>query len=689
MSKNSSRNCYSNNFTALIAEKPRAAEKIALALKDYGKIEKCKYYRIPYYMIKNDKETILVLPSAGHLFGPSTSGRGIPIIKIVWKPLWEFDKSAYYTKPYYMMMASILPKADAYINACDYDIEGSVIGYKIIESFGDVKKAKRMKYSTLTKTDILNAFNKLSSLDLDNVNAGSARHELDWLWGINVSRLLMKSLKNETGKTVSLSAGRVQSPTLAEAIKRWEEINLYLPNPIFSISILGEYEGKKFLITPKDWCPETISEANDVKKYLEKNPYLIVEDYSESKDKISPPPAFNLGDLQKEASRIYGYSPFKTQSIAEELYLEALISYPRTNSQKLPKTINYAQILNNLSKQKYKSLIETLLKETNGKLNPVQGKEDDPAHPAIYPTGEVPKKLYGDYLRIYDLIVKRFLSAFSKDALLNKSFVTLRDGLNRKYKAEGLVIIDEGWFKYYSFSYPKTNEIPVLRKNDKVKIINIDLKTVWPKTNVFLSRPSLLRWMEKVNIGTEATRARIIEILYKRKYLINRGKRTEVTNLGYTVYKAIELISKQLISPELTRNFEEKLDMISKGKYSKEDVVNEAKEFLSKVIKEKLDDKSLGKNLAIALGIEEPEEKCSICKRQAKHRVSNYNLCDFHYMALKKMNEKLPDLSKRLEIDENRILKELSENAIVGLWIREASKFLLQNDERIAFRGIS
>lgn len=678
------RNCYSyKDFIALIAEKPKAAEKIAMALGSYGKLMKCRYYKIPYYVIKNDGKTLLILPSAGHLFGPSTNGRGVPIVKIVWKPLWEFDKAAYYTKPYYMMMSSILPKASSYINACDFDIEGSVIGYKIIENFGDVKKAKRMKYSTLTKNDIVEAFNKLTPLDFENVNAGSARHELDWLWGINVSRLLMKSFKNETNKNISLSAGRVQSPTLAEAIRRWIEINLYLPKPFLSILIIGEYDNKSFLITPKNWSPKTISEAKEIKKYLEENPILNVDDYQEGKENIPPPPAFNLGDLQKESSKIYGFSPFKTQSIAEELYLETLISYPRTNSQKLPKTINYKQIMNDLSKQSYKNLIDELLKETKGILNPIQGKEDDPAHPAIYPTGEMPKKIFGDYLKIYDLIVRRFLSAFSKDAILGKSFVALSDNKNRKYKAEGLVVLDEGWLKYYTFSYPKTNEIPILKKNDKVKIIKVELKTIWPKTNVILSRASLLRWMERVNIGTEATRARIIELLYKRKYLINNGKSTEVTNLGYAVYKAIELVSNELTSPELTRNFEEKLELISKGKYTKEEVVNEAKEFLTKIIKDKLNDKGIGRSLAIALGIEKPEEMCYICKREAKNKVSNYSLCDFHLMALRKIKENLPFLIDILESNEVNVLKELSENKTVGLWIREISKFLINNNIKI------
>ncbi|MDP8002749.1 MAG: DNA topoisomerase I, partial [Caldisphaera sp.] len=522
MSRYNKSDCNVNKrFVAIIAEKPKAAEKIADALGSLGRYNKCNYYRVPYWVVYKNGETILVLPSAGHLFGPSTRGKGVPITKIIWRPTWEFDKSAYYTKPYYQLMSNILPKADMYVNACDYDIEGSVIGYKIIENFGDLNKGMRMKYSTLTKPDIINAFNKLTNIDMDNVNAGSARHELDWLWGINVSRLLMKLFKISAGKSISLSAGRVQSPTLAEAIKRWEEINLYLPIPIFNINIVGEFNEKKFQITTKDWYPENISQAKDVVNYLNNNPILTVSSYQEFKEKIDPPPAFNLGDLQKEASRIYGFSPFKTQGIAEELYLDALISYPRTNSQKLPKTINYKEIIYGLGKQNYyKDLTNSILNETKGYLSPKQGKEEDPAHPAIYPTGEIPKKkLYGDQFKIYDLIVRRFLAAFGKQAVVNRSYAELLDGLKRKYKADGLIILDEGWFKYYTFSYPKANEIPVLKNGDKVYVVNVSLKTIWPKTNTTLSKYSLLRWMEKVNIGTKATRARIIEMLYRRKYL--------------------------------------------------------------------------------------------------------------------------------------------------------------------------
>ncbi|MEB2792561.1 MAG: DNA topoisomerase I [Caldisphaeraceae archaeon] len=670
-------------FVALIAEKPKAAERIAYALSSLGKYKKCRLYGIPYWIINKDGSSVLVLPSAGHLFGPSTKGRGLPITKIRWRPIHEFDRSAYYTKPYYKLMQRFIPLAESYINACDYDIEGSVIGYKIIEELGDPKKALRMKFSTLTKEDVIEAFHKIGGIDKENVRAGEARHELDWLWGINISRLLMKIIKDFSGKKISLSAGRVQTPTLAEAVRRWKEINLYLPIPFIQIEIVGEYEGRRFFITTKDWYPQSVSEARGLLDYLNENPILTTESFKEFGERINPPPAFNLGDLQREASRIYGFSPFRTQGIAERLYLEALISYPRTNSQKLPKSINYGNIMKKLEGQRYySSLVNELLRETLGRLKPVEGKEEDPAHPAIYPTGEFPKgRLDKDYFRVYDLITRRFLATFSKSALINNRIAVFVDGKNRKYKAEGLIVIEDGWYKYYKFSYPKEKEIPALKVGDEVKVVHASYRLVWPRCKTSLSKSSLLKWMERVNIGTKATRARTIEILYKRKYLSLIEGKSEVTELGYSVLKAIELISKELTSPELTRKFEEKLDKIYRESAKKDDIINEAKEFLVKIVKEKIEDKNIGNMIAKAIGLVRPEVRCSVCGREAKHNIAGNPLCEFHYEALKRIEDNLEVLSKKIEKNRNEVLKELVKNPSSGKWIKEASAFLLKRND--------
>ena len=141
---------------------------------------------------------------------------------------------------------------------------------------------------------------------------------------------------------------------------------------------------------------------------------------------ISPPTPFNVSNLQKEAYRIFKMSPATTLSIAESLYLAALISYPRTSSQKLPPSIGYKQILERLKMnyfQTNENIVNDILKREY--LAPYQGKEEDPAHPAIYPTGVKQKKLNVLQRKILDLIIKRFLSTFGNNAVTKYSEVTI------------------------------------------------------------------------------------------------------------------------------------------------------------------------------------------------------------------------------------------------------------------------
>ncbi len=377
------------------------------------------------------------------------------------RPIFEFDRRAGYLARFYRMLSRILPGAILYVNACDYDIEGSVIGFKIIEAFGDVTRAKRMKFSTLAPQDIRRAYARMDPLDVEMIEAGMARSEMDWLWGINVSRALMEAARRAAGKRVILSAGRVQSPTLVEAYRRWREINLHVPKASVAVKISVEKSGSVFEARPHGWKPPSLDTARSLKSEFRKDPWLAVDEVKSEKASMKPPPAFNLGDLQKEANRILGLPPLKTQSIAEDLYLEALISYPRTNSQKLPPSINYKSIIDKLARGPFAREAGELLRETGGVLRPVQGPKEDPAHPAIHPTGETPSRsLSREHMAVYELIVRRFLAAFSRSAIVGKSTVLLRDSRGRGWRSEGIRIEDPGWLKYYHYSAPREKLLP-------------------------------------------------------------------------------------------------------------------------------------------------------------------------------------------------------------------------------------
>ncbi|MCE4624776.1 MAG: DNA topoisomerase I [Desulfurococcales archaeon] len=666
-------------YVAIVAEKPKAGEKIAQAL---GRPVKCRYNNIPYWVIWVDGTKYIVAPSAGHLFGPHNDARGFPVYTYEWRPLFEFDKNAGYTRKFYRLMEYLLPGAYLYINACDYDIEGSVIGYMIIEAFGDIKRYRRMKFSSLSPIEIRRAFHNLEPPDTSLVEAGKARHEVDWLWGINVSRALMYAVRRATGRRVILSAGRVQSPTIVEAVRRWEEINLSVPLPQFNLTVKLTYSGIEFTARPHGWRPERVSEAKEIAAQLRAEGRLIVSTSKRAESRVRPPPAFNLGDLQKEAARLYKFSPMKTQSIAEDLYLDALISYPRTNSQKLPPTINYKKIIDSLSNLPgYSDLARRLLNETKGILRPVQGPKDDPAHPAIHPTGVPPKKpLDRDHALIYDLIVRRFLAAFSSYATISRTQLILVDSSGREYEARGITVVEEGWFAYYPYAQPSGERIPLLPSGARISIRSVSVRREWVRRVPELSKTSLLTWMEAQRIGTEATRARIIETLFKRRYLEARGNRTVVTELGMMVARVIEELFPDLSKPDLTRKLEAMLEDVRMGKITGREVVGVTVEELDELLKgfrEKLE--YVGDRLAISLGMKEPPQKCPICGRESTGE-SPYGLCELHWRALLRLKENLPKIMERLEIDKREALRLVASlRGQAGRWVSEVASYVLQN----------
>ncbi|MFN4045734.1 MAG: DNA topoisomerase I [Acidilobaceae archaeon] len=665
-----------SSYIAVIAEKPKAGEKIARAL---GFPSKCSYNGIPFWVLNVDGSNIIVVASAGHMFGLHTRSRGFPVFTYTWRPLWEIEASSQHLRRFYELLSTILPKASMYVSACDYDIEGSLICYMIIERLGDINKAKRMKFSTLTPQEIRGSYKRLLPLDRDMVEAGLARHELDWLWGINISRALTGAVRSVAGDKRVLSAGRVQSPTLIEAVRRWEDLNLHTPKPIISIVItLSAGPGKQFKAYPKGWKAETRLEALNVKRELEASRTLKVTSKSHSVESITPPPPFNLGDLQHEAYRLYKLPPMKTQEIAENLYLEGLISYPRTNSQKLPPTLNYEGIIKGLSSiPEYSGLAMTLIAETGGVLKPVQGKMDDPAHPAIHPTGEKPGRLEGGYKAVYDLIVRRFLAAFAKPASIARAKLVVKDSWGRLYESHGVNVLREGWLKYYPFLKPEGEPLPDVVEGGVVRVLDVSINISWSTPGVRLSKDSLLKWMEEMEIGTEATRARIIEVLYKRGYIIDRDGRSTVSDLGYAVAYIISELFPELSSPELTRVFEKKLEDIRLGRARREEVKEEAVKTIEALLKEynkRLD--TVKDSIAKALQLKKPDKPCLICGRES----IELNLCKYHYKAAFKLGETISEITKTLNTTPEEALETLaSKKSLTGLWVIEVSREAVKN----------
>jgi len=641
----------------IVAEKPKAAEKIAVAL---GNPKKRKKYGVPYWEIVNGRR-LVVVPAAGHLFGLAAKSGSFPVFEYEWRPLYEVEKGASHTKKFLALISSLSKGSSLYVNACDYDIEGSVIGYMIIKEFGDLKRSKRMVFHALTPSEIRRAWKNLRPLDWEMINAGLARHELDWLWGINVSRALMTAYRMATGKSKSLSAGRVQSPTLKEVVDRELEILTFVPVPYFTVSVRVD----NFVFEPTlqfERRDEARSWASNCEGRIEK--VELVE------EKISPPHPFNLPDLQMEAARLYGFSPAKTQSLAEDLYLDAYISYPRTNSQKYPKDLGYKGILNSLTRDGvYGPLARALMKETKGIFKPNNGPKDDPAHPAIYPTGKVPRGLDKDHTRIYDLIVRRFFATLASPARYEVKRVYL--SLNGKvFRVVGRRLKWKGWSLYYPYSAPQEKPFPPFNEGERVKA-SCSVRQQYTKSPERYTKAKIVKWMEKVKIGTEATRARIVETLFKRGYLKSVGGKVYATELGIGVALILSEYFPEIVSVELTRKFEEEMEKIMRGQKRREEVVSEAKKLLKYLMaKYKPHLKEVGERLALAIGESVPKKRCAICNREERAE----GLCIIHLRAKERLFAAYPEWRRRLGLSFEEYVKRLEKLSGAGSAVREVAK---------------
>ena len=213
----------------IISEKPKAAKKIADAIGNMRTVKSGDSY---YYEV--DGGSIVVAPAVGHLYGlvPGKEGWDYPIFNAVWKPTYR-NKGFEYAKSYVQNLKELGKQADEIIVATDYDIEGAVIGYNIIKlAVGktDLKRIKRMKFSTLTPQELLRSFKQAhlhNPFEIGMANAGLLRHYMDWFWGINLSRALTQSYKT-TGSFKVLSTGRVQGPTLKILVEREKEIQKFV-----------------------------------------------------------------------------------------------------------------------------------------------------------------------------------------------------------------------------------------------------------------------------------------------------------------------------------------------------------------------------------------------------------------------------------------------------------------------------
>ncbi len=529
---------------------------------------------------------MLVVSALGHLYALTQAAGGwtYPVYEMKWVPASQANRANTRVNAYIDTISALSKGVDQFVSACDYDQEGSLIAYNVLRyAVGEhsLAKSRRMLYSTLTRRDLAESWENMEpTLDYPVIAAGKTRHEVDWLFGINLSRALTLSVRKASGAKKTLSIGRVQGPTLSFVKEREAAIRGYVPLPYWKVYAETTVSGETIPLEYGKKRLEREVNARELASECRGRDGKVV-DVNKRSERLLPPPPFNLGDLQREAYRMFKMSPTATLKTAEKLYLGTYISYPRTNSQRLPPTLDLKGILEQLSEQRaYSKLIEELLK--NRSLRPRQGKKDDPAHPAIHPTGAKPRRLKEDEAKIYDLIVKRFLSCLGRPAVREKIDAEV-DVNGHSFYMRGVKTTKKGWLEAYEpYVEDKETALPKVEPGMVIPVTKFSTRRRYTKPPKRYNPSSLLRHMESREIGTKATRANIVDTLYRRGYI--KGKRITATDLGLRIAETLEEYCPSILSVELTRELEEYLEGIQVGERSPEAVVEGVKEALGPIL---------------------------------------------------------------------------------------------------------
>lgn len=608
------------SYTLVICEKPDAARRVSDALSA-GTFKSELVDGTTVFRFNRKGEEFVVCAAQGHVYGVSdpTEERSVyPVFDVEWYSSDLVDEDSASAARRISAVRKLAGGASKFVNACDFDVEGETIGFNLLRYAcgGKERDALRAKFSTLTQEDLVRAFDRLQPQSGQWLaHAGRARHAIDFVWGVNLSRALSQSALGSGHRYRTVSVGRVQGPTLGFLVQRELEIREFVPLPYWKVSGIFDKDGRK---VNADYSKPKVEERAVAEKVKEDcvGEDAVATAVRRSVAQVSPPVPFNIGDLQKEAYRAFGYNPSRTMQIAERLYLGALISYPRTGGQRLPPSIDYSAILQGVGKApEYSPLVREILK---GEPRPIQGAKSDPAHPAIHPTGERPKRpLDSSESALLDLVTRRFLAAFGPTARRELVDVTLGVG-DHEFKLGGGRTIYPGWMKFYGkYAGYRDVELPAISEGDRFRAVDVLVDQKFEQRPPRYNQSSLLEKMEKEGIGTKATRADIIATLVGRGYVA--GESMEVTELGLSVIETMGRYAPSIIGTELTRDIEERLEAVEGGSEGEAALLRETvRSIASQLAELNANEEAVGKEIDSALMATVAKTfvlgRCPVCK---------------------------------------------------------------------------
>ena len=622
----------------LIAEKPDLMRKV-----------KAVYSKMGF------KDTIDFTSFAGHTmvlkqpgeYNPSWEKWNIGDLPLI-PNKFEYKPSADKKKMYHDIKKQIETGGyDYLINCCDPGREGQAIFFTFYDTIGCKLPVKRMWHSDITDKELKKSLENLRDEKepalYNMTQASKLRAYFDWAVGMNFTR----AFSMVGGKKANL--GRVMTPTLKIIVDRELEIRNFKPQKFYEIEgDFGIYKGLHFYEKDEEQLTRFLDkkEAEEVIKKLGKKG--VIETIEEKKETKYAPNLHALSDLQMECSRVYGYTPADTLKIAQSLYEKQILSYPRTDSAYLTKTTALdsskgfkAILLNSICSvpelSKYASVFgkdDTLINSLANNKKYVDDKKVSD-HYAIIPTGEKVdiNKLSKEEQNVFLIVCKRVLAIFMKPISTNKTtLVTDVDG--KKFKTNGSVVIEKGFSELYKTSFA-TNLLPKVKKGDIVDVKGADLleKTTTPPVRYndatllgamknpgkFIEDDSLKSVLrEAKGIGTEATRASIIEKLVDVKMMERKKKIIYPTEFGISII--VNLGDNKVASPELTGIWEEKLRNIEACKLDPKVFYNEMIDYIKE---------ETANMLKMSFSLDSEVEALGVCPKCGKaiKEGKDYYLC--------------------------------------------------------------
>ena len=656
----------------VVTEKNDAAQQIARLLSESGKPTADKVYNTPVYRFRKGGEDWVTIGLRGHIlepvfpvelrfdpergwFGITADGEMLPadlpdglarppypsrrkpftangvdvkswkipsLPYLVWAPLLKDPKE----KEIIRALKNLAKKASAVIIGTDFDREGELIGSDALRQIREVAPTvpvSRARYSAFTKAEIDHAFDNLVELDQNLADAGESRQYIDLIWGAVLTRYLTMARFGGLGNV--RSAGRVQTPTLALVVERERERLAFVPEDYWVITGEASKAGESFRISHAAGRFKDKAGAERAFAQVSGATEARVDSVERKSHKQAPPAPFNTTSLQAAAAA-EGISPARTMRIAESLYMEGLISYPRVDNTVYPSSLDLKGVVRDLAKvPQYASVADRLLAAP--KLHPTRGKQQTTDHPPIYPTAAAsPDRLQPAEWKLYNLIARRFLATLMGPATIDSTKVTL-DVAGEPFVAQGNVLSSPGFREIYPFGLKRDDVLPELAAGDVCGVRGLELEAKQTEPPARYSQGRLIQEMEKRGLGTKSTRASIIDTLFERKYL--KGDPVEPSQLGMAVIDALTAYAPLITSPDMTAELEGDMTDVAEGSNTRDRVVTRSRALLAGVMDDLIEHKDdLSDAIADAVTADAKVGVCPKCgsdlvaKNSAKTRGS-------------------------------------------------------------------